>query len=217
VAGLAPSGGAVRTNLLHPLVELAFVYIFVTAGATQALPVINEILGLKLGGFLVAIGTDNRDVPARQRKPGLLMLCEGESGRLVPLQIVALIAGIEIRRCNKLTGMAILMTIGAIIKLYPVQRVLAFWNMALRALHTNMTALERVLRRSVLLHGKQRGLPALDLVTSGAFAGIRTLGELTVMSVLVAIGTLFELDLLLEIPFCSVADCTDIFFHPAVV
>jgi len=103
VTGLAPRRVSVSPHLLHALVELAFVDIFVATVAVQHLPTIDEILGLELGRFFVAVCARHRHMAARQYKPGLLVLGQGEGGRRVPLQVVALVAGVEIRRRGKLS------------------------------------------------------------------------------------------------------------------
>ena len=51
----------------------------------------------------------------------------------------------------------------------------------------------------MFFHGEKGRLPALDVVAGRALAAILTLGELPVMSILVAICALLEWDLLLEI------------------
>jgi len=79
MAGLATGWSFVGAEVLHALLELAFMRIVVTTGAVEALPVIeNRGFGLELGGFLVAFGARHRDVAAGQHKPSLLMLGQGE-------------------------------------------------------------------------------------------------------------------------------------------
>src|SRR5215469_17887741 len=118
---------------------------------------------------------------------------------------MAAVAGVEVGGCGKLTGMPILVAIGTEVELHPVECVLALWNMALIALDPRVTALERVLCRSMLLHGEKRRLPPLHLVAGGALAGIGTLGKLSVVRVLVAIGALGERDRLFKIAAAGVA------------
>lgn len=71
--------------------------------------------------------------------------------------------------------------------------------MALGALDARVTALQRILRRSVLLHGEGRRFPALHFVTGRAFPRIGPLQELAIVSVFVAIGALGEWDLFFEV------------------
>ncbi len=80
----------------------------------QILPVIDRSrLRLKLGRFLVAVGTWNRDVPAGQSKMGFLMFGEAEGRRLVPFQIMAALASIEVRSGCKLVRVPVAMAVGA--------------------------------------------------------------------------------------------------------
>jgi len=112
---------------------------------------------------------------------------------------VALVASIEIGGRGKLIGMSIGMAIGAALKLDFVKGVLALRNVALHALQARVTALQRVVGRSVFFHGEKGRLPSLYVVAGRTFAAILTLDELPVMSILVAIRALLEWDLLLEI------------------
>ena len=112
---------------------------------------------------------------------------------------MALVASIEIGGRGKLIGMSIGMAIGAALKLDFVKGVLALRNVALHALQARVTALQRVVGRSVFFHGEKGRLPSLYVVAGRTFAAILTLYELPVMSILVAIRALLEWDLLLEI------------------
>ena len=118
MAGLATGGSFVGAELLHALLELAFMRIVVATGTVQVLPAIDSgWFGLELGGFLVALGACYGDVAASQDKAGLLVLCQAKGRRLVSRQIVALVAGVEIRSGGKLVGVSIGMAIGAAGKL----------------------------------------------------------------------------------------------------
>ena len=173
--------------------------IFVTIGATEALPVIDEVLWLELIRLLVTIGARNRDVPTRQHESSLLVFGQRKGRGLVSFQVVALVAGIQVRGRGKLTGMAVLVAIRAEVKFHPVQRVFALRNVALCAFHTCVPALQRILRRGVLLNREKGWLPPFHVMAGGTLAGIGTLGELAVVGVLVAIRTLRERDCLLEV------------------
>ena len=65
-------------------------------------------------------------------------------GRLVALKIVAAIAGIEIGSGCELRSVFITVAIGAALELDLEQRVLAFWNVALRALQAGVPALQGI-------------------------------------------------------------------------
>ena len=112
---------------------------------------------------------------------------------------MALVAGVEIGGGGKLTGVTVGMTIGAAVELDLIPGVLALRDVALDAFQPRVTALQRVSRRSVVFHGEKGGLPALYVMAGSALAAVLTLGELPVMSVLVAIRALLERDGLLEI------------------
>ena len=75
MAGLATDGSFVGAELLHALLELAFMRIVVTTGTVQVLPAIDGgWFWLELGRFLVALGAGYGDVAASQHKAGLLVL-----------------------------------------------------------------------------------------------------------------------------------------------
>lgn len=65
----------------------------------------------------MALGARDRDVSSSQDEARLLMLGQGKCGRLVAFEIVTAIAGVEIRRRGKLSGMAVAVTIGAAVEL----------------------------------------------------------------------------------------------------
>jgi len=201
MAGLATQRTSVSTDLLHTLVELSLVYIVMTTGAGEVLPVIDHVwLRLKLGRLLVAVGARYGDMSAGQYKVRLLVLRKGEGRRLVSLQVVAAIARVEIGRRCKLSRMPVFMAVRAQIKLYPVQRVFALGHMALSALKSSVPALKRILGRGVLLNSEKRRLPALYVVTRRTLAAIRALRELSLVSIFVTVRALLEGDGLLEIP-----------------
>lgn len=141
----ATSHASVLASLLHPLLELTRVRIGVAAGAAQVLPVINNgRLGMKLGRLLVTVGTWHRHVPARKHKMCLLVLGQAKRGGFVSLKIVAAVAGIEVRRGGKLFRVTVAVAIGATLELDLEQRVPAFGNVALRALHGRVFTLQRI-------------------------------------------------------------------------
>src|SRR5580693_571869 len=72
--------------------------------------------------------------------------------------------------------------------------------MTLRALQAGMAALQRICRRSVLLHCEQGRFPSLYVVAGGALAAIGAFGELPVVCVFVAIHALLKRQESLEIP-----------------
>jgi len=138
----------------------------VTTGAVQALPVVNHRrLRLKLRRFLVTVGAGDCNVPAGEHKVRCFMFGEREGRRLISLEIVTAIAGIEVRRSYKLPSMPIGMAIGAALELNFEQGVLAFRYVTLHALQPRMPALQRIRAGGMLLDRERRRLPSLDVVT----------------------------------------------------
>jgi len=169
--------------LLHALFELALVRIGVATGAVETLPVVDRRFRLEFGGLFVAVGAGHGDVPAGQRELRLLVLGQGERRRLVSLEIVALIAGVEVGRRDKLPGVLILVARCALIKLDFEKRVLAFGDMALVAVHTGMPAFQRIRAGDVIFHSECRRLPALYSVAGEALASSVTLGKLAIVRI----------------------------------
>ena len=112
---------------------------------------------------------------------------------------MAFVATVEIGGRDKLPGMTVGMTIGAAFELNPVQGVFALGNMALFAFQPRVPALQGIVRRCMILHREQGGLPSLNVVAGGTLAAVFALGELAVMGVLVAIRALLEGERLLKI------------------
>lgn len=117
----------------------------------QILPVIDHgRLGLKRR-FFVAIGTGHGDMPARQDETSLFVLGQSESGGPVSFEIVTAVAGVEVGRCGKLTGMLVGVTIGAALELNLEQGFLSSGDVALHAFQTRMSALQRIVGGGVFL------------------------------------------------------------------
>jgi len=141
VTGFASGFGSIGPYLQHALVELPFVRIVVATLAIQIVPVIPGCrLWLKIRRLFVAIRTRNRDVSARQHEMRLSVLRQRKGGRLVAIDGVTTVAGVEIRRSCELLTMTIRMAIGAALKLHFEHRVLPLRNVTLRALQPRMTA-----------------------------------------------------------------------------
>jgi len=90
----------------------------------------------------MAVAARNRDVSTGKRKMSRLMFSQGKCGWLVPFQVVATVASVEIRRGGELSGMAIGVAVCASLELDLEQSVLAFWYMALSALETDVSSLQ---------------------------------------------------------------------------
>src|SRR3954468_16966022 len=147
----------------------------------------------------MAVRAGHGEMPASQHEMSFLVLGEGKRRRLVCLEAVAAVAGVEVRRGGKPSGVAIAVTIGAAVEFHFEQSVFALCNVALRALQARMPTLQRVSGRGVLLHREEGWLPTLHVVTGGALAAVRALCKLSVVGILVAIHTFLEGERLLEI------------------
>jgi hypothetical protein len=138
-------------------------------------------------------------MPAGQLKARLLMFRQGEGCRAIALEIVALLASVQVRSPGKLSLMLILVTVHALGELDAIESVLPFRNMALRALHRGVFQDQRVGGGSVFLHSEGGGLESLYVVTGGALALVRPLDELPGVLVLVAVETVLERQRPLEV------------------
>ena len=129
-----------------------------------------------------------------------LVFREREGRWLVRLHAMAAVARVEIRSRSKLLRVAIAMAIGAAIELHFENRVAAFRNVALRALQTRVTTLQRILGQSVLFHRKSRRFPPLHSVAGRTFSAIGALRKLTFVRIgLMAVHALGKSQGLLEI------------------
>lgn len=114
---------------------------------------------------------------------------------------VAVFAAIIIRRSGELVVMRVFVAIRTLREFHFVNGVFARRNMALGAIHLDVFALQGILRSAVLVHAKQRRLPAIQRVALRAFALLRPRLELPLVRVgLMAIDALRKGNLLLEIP-----------------
>lgn len=138
---------------------------------------------------LVAFDASHCRMSARQRKLRVAMLRDGEEGPVEVLDRVAVLATVLIWRFGELAVVRILVAIRARSVLHFVDGVLSGWNMALRALHTNVLSLERILRCRMLFHAKQRRFPPIHGVAFRTFTLLRPMLELSAVDVLVAIRT----------------------------
>lgn len=145
MTGLTSGGLSVGPRLQHSCLELALVWIGMATGAAQVLPVIDHAgVGLKVFRLFVAVTARNRYVSARKREMRFFVPGQRKRGRLVALEIVAAIAGVEIGGGRELRSVFITVAVGATLELDLEQRVLAFWNVALRALQSGVPALQGI-------------------------------------------------------------------------
>ena len=176
-------------------------YIFVATGAVQILPTIDRgRLRLEFSRLLVAIGARHRNVSPGENKASLFVVSQSEGRRLVSLQIVATIAGIEVRRADELACVLIGMTIRAFVELDFEQSVLPFRDVTLVACDARVAPLQRISTGGVLLHAERRRLPTLNGVAGETLAASVTLGKLAIMRIgLMAIRALAEHQRLFEV------------------
>src|ERR1700687_427568 len=94
-----PEGFSVYSRLLHKGFEPDLVRVGVATCACQVLPVITR-RGFRgeVPGQLVTIAARNCDVASTQSKRSFVVLAQAECGGLEPLQIVAILAAIEMGR-----------------------------------------------------------------------------------------------------------------------
>src|SRR5437764_14401356 len=105
----------------------------------------HDLLELRSGALFVAIGTRGGEMSTGQRKAGLLVLRQREGRRMIALQVVTLLAAVQIRRRSKLALVIVLMTVHALAELDLVQRVLALRKMTAGALHFGVLEFQRIL------------------------------------------------------------------------
>jgi hypothetical protein len=113
--------------------------------------VLRSWLRFEASGLLVTVAARNRHVASAQTKWSVVVPAQAECGWQEPLKVVAIFATVEMWRAGKLSGVLVGVTIGAIPKLYRVDRGLAFRYMALCAPQRGMLALQRVGGRGCML------------------------------------------------------------------
>jgi len=191
----------IRAPPRHPVFELPLVRVRVTrrAGAVFKFER-QDLVGPPAGADLMTITASHGHVRSRQGKPASSML---RNRVCAPMEIhhrVTRLALIVVGCGGELIVVRILVAVAASRELYLVNRVLARRNVALRALHSNVLALQRVPRTVMLLHSKERRFPAIHGMTLRAFALLRAGFKLSLVRIrLVAIVAIRKYKLLLEI------------------
>jgi len=155
VASLTSKRRPIGTFLCHPIIEFSSVWIFV---AGRAGPVFKSkrqnLVGAAGCARLVTVDASNRRMRARQRKTSVSMLGDGKRSAVEIRDRVAAFTLVVVRRSGELIVVGILVAIAAGSKLYFVNRVLAGRDMALRALHLDVFALQWILGCVVFLHSE---------------------------------------------------------------
>ena len=135
-------------------------------GAGQILPMISHgRLWFEFRRLFVTVTARNRDVPAGQDEVRLFVACQREGRGLVTLKIVALVASVEIRCRRELSGMLVVVAVGAALKFDFEQSIFALGNVALRTLDTRMASLQRIGGGRVVLHCELRRSPSIHGMT----------------------------------------------------
>ena len=133
MANFAATELAAGSGTPHEFVELSAMRVFMAGCARQVAPVIQRRRRLEFCRQLVAIVAGDRLVSSGQRKSRLLVTGQAEGGGLEPLQIVALLAAIQVGRRSELRGVGIFVAICAVLELEPVERIFAPRDVALPA------------------------------------------------------------------------------------
>lgn len=156
VACLAAFGFAVRTALRHFQFELAIVRVGMTAGARAVFePVWNDLRRIAFLADGMALGASDRQMRAGERVAAFLVLRNRVSRRLESGDGVARFALAVIRRDGKLPVVHILVAVETFCEGDLVLRGSARRNVAFRAGHSSMLALQRIRRGGVSLHVKE--------------------------------------------------------------
>lgn len=138
----APKRLTTHSFLLLKCCESALVRVGVTTRARQVLPVIARSgFRCEIPRRLVAIAARDRHMFSAKCKRSLIVPAQAECGGQKPLETVAILAAIEMRRGGELPGMLIGVAVGAALKLHLVDCFLALRKMTLGALQRRMPAL----------------------------------------------------------------------------
>lgn len=161
MAGLAAQRATVCAGLPHPFQELPAMRVIMAGGARAVFKPEGYGLSRPASVGLVTIHAGHRDVPAREREAGRLVLREGKRGGLEALHSVAGLAPVQVRHPRKLTVVRVRVAVGAARKVDLVSCGAPGGKMAFCAGHFGMFALERILRSGMLADAKLRGLESL--------------------------------------------------------
>lgn len=149
---------------------------------------------------LVAIDTGDCDVSTGQHETRLLVPRQRERRRLEFLFCVAAVTAVEVRSARELLLVRVIVAICATVEFDLVARRLSCRGVALCARDTRMFSAQWKSREVVFRKKELGGLEPLNGVARLAFSSIGPFCKLPIMRIgLVAIGTLLEGNLLLEI------------------
>ena len=145
VAGFASEGRAIGAFASHAIVELPFVRIFV-AGSTVAVLKMERknLVCAAAKTSLVTIGAGDGYVCSSQGESRGFVFCDGECGAMKFDDGVTVLAAVVVWCGGELVVVRVSVAIEARAEFHFVDGVFAGGNMALRAFHGNVLALQRV-------------------------------------------------------------------------
>lgn len=171
---------------MHPLRKLSLMRVKVARLATQVGEMVCRHV-FPVRQDLVALATTDGYVAALKRELGVAMARQGEIGRRPTFYGMAVLAAVLMGQAGELGLMSVHVAIHAHLELHAVLRRFAGWTMALIASHGGMLSRKRISALGVGGDGIRGWLPAFQVVATGAFALVGSLGKLSAMDVLVAV------------------------------
>jgi len=112
---------------------------------------------------------------------------------------MALLTAIQVGRAGELALVLVLVTIRALRRFHPIERVFAFGDVAFRALDRGVLLYEGVCGRCVLLDSERCRFKSLHVVAGCAVPFVGARPELAVVLILVTVETPLECQRLLEV------------------
>lgn len=148
----------------------------------------------------MAVSAGSRHVAASELEARLLLVHrQAERGRPIPLKVVALVTAIQVRGTGELALMLVLVAIRALPKFHAIERVLAFGQVAARALDRRVLLYQGVSGGGVLLYSERCRFKSLHVMAGCAVPFVGTLQELAIVLVLVTVEAVLECQRLLEV------------------
>jgi hypothetical protein len=156
MASLTAELGIIRPSSLHPIFELAVMWVEMAGGAgTIYKPKRQNFVGPVSEPDLVTLSASYGGVATGQREISFLMLRNGEGGAMKVGHGVAGFAPVLVRGGSKLAVVGVLVTIQAGGKFDLIYGFLPSGNVTFAAFHLCMHTLQGILGGSVLLHTEQ--------------------------------------------------------------
>lgn len=170
------------------------------AGACEVVPAVNGSWDrLQFLAQFVAVAARRSNVPSRQWELRFFVPGQGESGRPIAFQGMALLAPVEVRRSGELGIVFVGVTVGAVLEVDFKLRFATFGNVALVTLDLGVFGLQWVSGGCVLVEAELGWLEPIHGMTGGALSAVGSLGELPHVGILMAIHALVKREGLLEV------------------